>query len=72
MTSITHKNSSHATISAETYVYDDAGNLTEKTVNGVTTTYTYDDAGRTTSVVTSAGTTSLTYDYRSEAKIPSR
>jgi YD repeat-containing protein len=43
VTSITHKNSSNSTISSESYVYDNTGNLTSKTVNSVTTTYTYDD-----------------------------
>lgn len=61
-TSITLKNSSNATISSESYTYDDGGNLSDKTVNSVTTTYGYDDIDQLTSESRSGYSASYTYD----------
>jgi len=47
-----------------TYVYDNDGNRTSKTINAVQTTYTYDRLNRLVSVSNASGTNSYTYDYR--------
>jgi YD repeat-containing protein len=62
VTSITHKNSSHSTISAESYSYDDVGNLSSKTVNSVTTSYGYDDIDQLTSESRTGYSAYYTYD----------
>jgi len=46
----------------EKYVYDRAGNILEKTVNGVTTTYTYDKANQLVSSSVEGKVTSYRYD----------
>jgi RHS repeat-associated protein len=62
VTSLDHKNSSNASISSESYVYDDASNMTSKTVDSVTTTYGYDDIDQLTSESRSGYSASYTYD----------
>ena len=63
MTSVTHKKSDGTTvIDGETYVYDNAGNLTSKAVNGTSTSYTYDNADQILSESTTGYSTSYTYD----------
>jgi YD repeat-containing protein len=62
VTSITHKNSSHSTISSESYSYDDVGNLTSKTVNSLTTSYGYDDIDQLTSESRTGYSAYYTYD----------
>jgi len=62
VTSILHKTSAHSTISTESYVYDAAGNLVEKTVNSVTTEYSYDDIDQLVAEVRSGYSASYTYD----------
>ncbi len=52
----------HATISSESYEYDAAGNLVEKTVNSVTTEYAYDDIDQLVSEVRNGYSASYTYD----------
>jgi RHS repeat-associated protein len=62
-TSVIHKTSNTgSTISSETYIYDDAGNLTSKTVNGTTTTYGYDNVNQLTSEAKTGYSASYTYD----------
>ncbi|MGE4564101.1 MAG: DUF4329 domain-containing protein [Victivallaceae bacterium] len=46
----------------EKYVYDRAGNILEKTVNGVTTAYTYDKANQLVSSTVEGNVTSYRYD----------
>ncbi|WKZ80553.1 MAG: RHS repeat-associated core domain-containing protein [Fimbriimonadaceae bacterium] len=62
VTSIAHKTSAHSTISSESYEYDAAGNLVEKTVNSVTTEYAYDDIDQLVSEVRNGYSASYTYD----------
>lgn len=47
---------------AEAYVYDPAGNILRKTVNGQTTTYTYDKANQLVSSTVNGQTTNYAYD----------
>jgi len=61
-TSVTHRNSSGTTISAETYVLDNASNLTSKTVDSVTTSYGYNAANQLTSESCPSYSYSYTYD----------
>jgi RHS repeat-associated protein len=61
-TSVSHKNSSGTVLSSESYVYDSAGNLTSKTVDGVTTTYTYDNIDQLLSESRTGYSASYTYD----------
>ncbi len=61
-TSVTHKNSSGTALSSESYVYDDAGNLSSKTVDAVTTTYGYDVIDQLTSEATTGYSASYAYD----------
>jgi RHS repeat-associated protein len=61
-TSVTHKNSSGTTISAETYVLDPASNLTSKTVGSTTTSFTYDNANQLLTEKAPSYSESFTYD----------
>ncbi|MCO5297810.1 MAG: hypothetical protein M9921_13240 [Fimbriimonadaceae bacterium] len=61
-TSVVHKTSGASTISSESYAWDDAGNLEEKTVDTVTTTYGYDDINQLVSESRSGYSASYTYD----------
>ncbi len=47
---------------AESYVYDHAGNILSKTINGKTTTYTYDKANQLVSSTTDGKVTHYAYD----------
>ncbi len=60
--SVDHKTSANVVLSEEDYVYDVGGNLTSKTVNGVSTTYTYDDIDQLLSESRSGYSASYTYD----------
>ena len=62
-TSVVHQASaSGSTISSESYVYDRAGNLTSKTVDGTTTGYGYDAANQLTSEAYAGYSASYAYD----------
>ena len=51
-------------VSTSTFSYDQNGNLTQKTTDGLTTTYLWDYANRLTALgVSGAGTTTFGYDY---------
>ncbi len=62
MTSLTHENSSSATISAETYTWDNAGNLTAKTIDSNSWSYGYDNDDQLTSETAPTYSASYTYD----------
>src|SRR5574344_818949 len=47
---------------AEQYVYDPAGNILSKTIDGKTTTYTYDKANQLGTAVMDEKTTNYAYD----------
>ena len=47
---------------AENYVYDPAGNILSKTIDGKTTTYTYDEANQLVSSTTDGKVTHYAYD----------
>lgn len=61
-TSVSHKNSLGTVLSSESYSYDDAGNLSSKTVNSVTTTYGYDNIDQLLSESRTGYSASYTYD----------
>jgi RHS repeat-associated protein len=61
--SVAHKvSNTGSTISSESYIYDDAGNLTSKTVDGTLTTYGYDVVNQLTSENRTGYSASYTYD----------
>ncbi|CCH28448.1 RHS repeat-associated core domain-containing protein [Actinosynnema sp. NPDC047251] len=53
---------SAGTIASTGYGYDDNGQITSKTANGVETTYSYDDVGRLTGETTNGTTTAYEWD----------
>lgn len=61
-TSVSHKKSDGTVLSSESYVYDDAGNMSSKTVDSTTTTYGYDNIDQLTSEARTGYTCSYTYD----------
>jgi RHS repeat-associated protein len=60
---LTHYDGLGGTISAESYVYDGVGNLSSKTVDGLTTTYGYDNSDQITSESNTGYSASYTYDH---------
>jgi RHS repeat-associated protein len=50
-------------LSTTTFVYDNNGNVTQKTVDGTTTTYVYDYANRLTALGVLGATTTYAYDW---------
>lgn len=60
--SIVHQKSNGTTLTNEAYTYDAGGNLSNKTVDGVTTTYGYDAIDQITSEVKPGYSCSYTYD----------
>jgi RHS repeat-associated protein len=50
-------------LSTTTFIYDNNGNVTQKTVDGTTTTYVYDYANRLTALGVGGATTSYAYDW---------
>ncbi|MFZ4508840.1 MAG: RHS repeat-associated core domain-containing protein [Fimbriimonas sp.] len=62
LNSLVHKKSDGTVLTSEDYVYDQAGNLTTKTVDGVTTTYGYDNIDQLTSESRTGYVCSYTYD----------
>jgi YD repeat-containing protein len=50
-------------LSTSTFVYDNDGNVIQKTVDGTTTTYVYDYANRLTALGVSGATTTYAYDW---------
>jgi RHS repeat-associated protein len=49
--------------STSTFSYDNSGNLTQKTTDGITTTYLWDYANRLTALGVGGATTTFGYDY---------
>jgi RHS repeat-associated protein len=61
-TSVDHKKSDNSLISGESYVYDDAGNLTSATKGGTTTSYTYDNVDQLLTESRTGYSATYTYD----------
>jgi RHS repeat-associated protein len=61
-TDIRHRQSGGTNIVRETYVWDDAGNLTSKTIGSNTVSYTYDAADQLLSETRGTWSSSYTYD----------
>lgn len=62
LASITHKKADGSVITAESYAYNAVGNLTSKTVDGVTTAYGYDPVDQLTSETRPGYAANYTYD----------
>ncbi len=61
-TSVSHKKSDGTVLSSESYVYDNAGNMSSKTVGSTTTTYGYDNIDQLLSETRTGYDCDYTYD----------
>ncbi|MBI1755817.1 MAG: hypothetical protein HYR64_01755 [Fimbriimonas ginsengisoli] len=70
LTSLLHRTSGGATITSETYAYNQASNLTSKVVDGATTSYGYDSIDQLTSEAAPTFTATYTYDANGWSPLP--